>query len=424
MATTLLGNKNVGDIIKIKEKGVLKNYIIVHQGLPASMYDNSCNGTWVLRYDLFRSNEYFDTSGGTHQYGYGDNDYANSDINKYLNDTVLNAIDKKIRDLIKNVKIPYRPGSGTSKNINSGANGLPTKIFLLSGYEVGWTTSTNQYLPVDGACLSYFLGTAETDSKRIAHIENSWEYYYWLRSPHTSADYAVFTVDSDGSLANAIVNSTRGVRPAFILPSDIEVNEDGSVKINTAPKITANKSGDLGTLTNGFDAEYSVNDGDGDAVTVTEKFDNANVRSYVATPDQTEAYSLHGREWLKTANGEHTFTISASDGEDTTEHSITFTRKQTSLFVMPETPFTADDNIMACRLKVEGSIPTDAVCKYEVTNNALDSSPTWEDCTEETKARRGHFFKSQGSAFNFRVSIKRGNSGKGGNITEITGGYE
>nr|CRY96734.1 hypothetical protein [uncultured prokaryote] len=42
---------------------------------------------------------------------------------------------------------------------------------------------------------------------------------------------------------------------------------------------------------------------------------------------------------------------------------------------------TADAPISICAITVAGSIPADAEYTVEVTNNANDSSPVWEDCT-------------------------------------------
>ncbi|MDE7231187.1 MAG: hypothetical protein K2N56_11965 [Oscillospiraceae bacterium] len=88
----------------------------------------------------------------------------------------------------------------------------------------------------------------------------------------------------------------------------------------------------------------------------------------------------------------------------------------------------ADDIIRACSLKAEGSFPADAVCKYEVTNNALDDEPVWEDCTTKVKAGLPYLFQNKtaenGAAFNFRVSVKRGASNAGGYITKVSGGFE
>lgn len=42
MANVRLGAKAVGSIVKIKVNGAAKDFIIVHQGKPSSVYDDSC----------------------------------------------------------------------------------------------------------------------------------------------------------------------------------------------------------------------------------------------------------------------------------------------------------------------------------------------------------------------------------------------
>ena len=240
----------------------------------------------------------------------------------------------------------------------------------------------------------------------------------------------MFSVRTDGSYYyDYSYNSTVAVRPAFVLPSSLLVGEDGTVSTNTLPTITSDKTGDLGTLTDGFTCNYSVNDADAsDSVNVTLSMDDTTIKTFAATKNKLETYSLTGNEWLKVTNGEHTFTITASDGKDSTTNTITFTRNLTELTVTLSSPFSADDRISACALNVEGSIPADAVCKYEVTNNALDSTPVWEDCTKKSQAGFSYVFTNKsaenGFAFNFRVTISRGASGSGGYISSISGGFE
>ena len=77
------------------------------------------------------------------------NDYANSTIHSYLNSYFLAMFDSNIQNAIKQVKIPYVNGTGGSA-VASGANGLSAKIFLLSGYEVGWTTSDSSEITSRG----------------------------------------------------------------------------------------------------------------------------------------------------------------------------------------------------------------------------------------------------------------------------------
>lgn len=416
-----LGDKAVGSVVKIAENGVATNYIVVHKGKPSSLYDNSCDGVWLLREKTLEKRAWHGTSSSTSK-----NDYENSEIKTWLNSTFLNTIDEKIRAAIKTVKIPYRKGSGTSMTVQSGANGLSCKAFLLSGYEVGFTQSNSEYLPIDGAKLSYF----SDNNSRIGKDSTDTAVLWWLRSPNTNLAAGVFRVRTDGSFSyDNSYSSSVAVRPAFVLPSSLLVGEDGTVSTNTLPTITSDKTGDLGTIDSGFTCNYSVDDADeSDSVSVTLDLDGTQISTFTATKNQQETYTLGGDDWLKITNGEHTFTISASDGKDAATNAITFTRNLTELTVTLAQPFPADDVISVCALNVEGSIPADAVCKYEVSNNALDTEPVWEDCTAKSKAGFSYIFSNKtaenGFAFNFRVTIARGASGAGGYITSISGGFE
>lgn len=71
-------------------------------------------------------------------------------------------------------------------------------MFLLSGYEVGWTTSDNNYFPQDGTRLDYFDNSSGGNSKRVA-IAGTATIAWWLRSPHISNDNYIWYVKSDGS---------------------------------------------------------------------------------------------------------------------------------------------------------------------------------------------------------------------------------
>lgn len=212
----------VGTTIKFNVNGTPTDFIIVNQGIPSdsSLYDSSCDGVWLLMKDLYAKRAW-DSS---------DCDYKNSDIHTYLNGTFLGLLDTEVQSIIKQAKIPYMNGTGESGSVASGSSGLSTKVFLLSGYEVGWTNSNGYGFPVDGACLSYFSGCATTDSKRIAQYEGI-NNYWWLRSPRIPSYINVLYVNKDGSYNNIASTTAAGIRPAFILPSNTltTVNDDGSV---------------------------------------------------------------------------------------------------------------------------------------------------------------------------------------------------
>lgn len=203
----------VGTLIRTNVNGAAKNFIVVHQGLPSSKYDSSCNGTWLLMKDIYESRQWHSRNS---------NSYKASTIHTYLNGTFLNLFDADIKAQFKTVKIPYVNGTGSSA-VASGSSGLSAQIFLLSGYEVGWTQSTNSLFPIDGACLSYFSGTAATDSKRIAYLDGT-ATYWWLRSPGTHDASNAWGVYINGGNGISLCSDSCGVRPAFILPSNALVN--------------------------------------------------------------------------------------------------------------------------------------------------------------------------------------------------------
>lgn len=226
MAYVTLSSKAIGSTIKLKVNGSAKDFIVVHQGKPSSVYDDSCSGTWLLMKDIYENRQWHSSN---------TNDYANSTIHSYLNSTFLNLFESNIKNAIKQVKLPYRKGSGTSTTVTSGSNGLSAKIFLLSATETSFNFSS--YMPSgEGAELAYFKGCADnsSDSKRVAYLNGS-ATFWWLRSPYCFGFGNALYVLSDGDWYSGYCSGSCGVRPALILPSTLLVSDDGTVSTNTAP---------------------------------------------------------------------------------------------------------------------------------------------------------------------------------------------
>ena len=225
MAYVTLSSKAIGSTIKLKVNGSAKDFIVVHQGKPSSVYDDSCNGTWLLMKDIYENRQWHSSN---------TNDYANSTIHSYLNSTFLNLFESNIKNAIKQVKLPYRKGSGTSTTVTSGSNGLSAKIFLLSATETSFSFSS---MPSgEGAELAYFKGCADnsSDSKRAAYLNGS-ATIWWLRSPYCNGFYSALCVVSNGDWGYGYCSDSCGIRPALILPSTLLVSDDGTVSTNTAP---------------------------------------------------------------------------------------------------------------------------------------------------------------------------------------------
>lgn len=425
MANVLLSTKAVGSTVKLKVNGTAKEFIVVHQGKPSSLYDNSCDGTWLLMKDIYENRQWHNSNV---------NNLENSTIHSYLNGTFLNLFESNIRDAIKQVKLPYRKNGGSGGSDQSGANGLLCKIFLLSGYEIGFTTSDNSYFPVDGAKLSYFeAGTGSSAlNKRIAYLNGS-AAIWWLRSPGTGNTSSVWRVRSSGSCNGNGASFSVGIRPALILPSTLLVSDDGTVSTNTPPTITSTSGAsgvNLGSKTAAFSFKYTPNDADGDKLTVTEKLDGVvkKTRTNVTSGTQlTFECASTAAEFQKILNGTHTITIEVSDGKASAAFTATFTKAVHKATITLKTPLAVSGDITAAVMSVVGQIPAGAVYKVEATNNAKDTGPVWQDVTAEAKSGANIVFKNKtavnGAAFNFRITVERGTSA-GGYISGVSGAFQ
>lgn len=406
MATTTLGNKSVGSIVKLKENGVLVDFYVAKHD-----YENGLNGlgrTLVVRKDCYDTRQWHTSNV---------NAYATSAIDTWLNSTYKNLLDADIRGVIGTTKIKYTPGNG-----NTTVGTLERAIFLLSVTELGRSAS---YANTEGTALSI------ASSLQIAYLNGS-AVVQWTRSPLTRSTVNAYCLSTDGNVNDYYCYDTGGSRPAFTLPSTLSVSDDGSVSVNTAPTISGSYATgtNLGTKTAGFNLTYTVADADGDTVTVKEYLDNVLQRTYTATLGATNTFQcVTAANFQTVLNGAHTLKVVANDGKaDSAAYTITFTKKVTKATITLASALPADDIIQVMVMTLTSSIPADANLKVLVTNNANDSSPVWEDATADIKSGVNHVFTNKtaanGFAFNFKLSVERGASDTGGYISNIGGAFE
>ena len=406
MATTTLGNKSVGSIVKLKENGVLVDFYVAKHD-----YENGLNGsgrTLVVRKDCYDTRQWHTSNV---------NAYATSAIDTWLNSTYKNLLDADIRGVIGTTKIKYTPGNG-----NTTVGTLERAIFLLSVTELGRSAS---YANTEGTALSI------ASSLQIAYLNGS-AVVQWTRSPYTGDTGNAYCLGASGGVGYYSCSGTLGSRPAFTLPSTLSVSDDGSVSVNTAPTISGSYATgtNLGTKTAGFNLTYTVADADGDTVTVKEYLDNVLQRTYTATLGATNTFQcVTAANFQTVLNGAHTLKVVANDGKaDSAAYTITFTKKVTKATITLASALPADDIIQVMVMTLTSSIPADANLKVLVTNNANDSSPVWEDATADIKSGVNHAFTNKtaanGFAFNFKLSVERGASDTGGYISNIGGAFE
>lgn len=218
---TQLGSLAVGSSVYFKVNNVRTEWLVVQQGNPStSIYDSSCDGTWLLMKNIYETDRWNNSNS---------NAYASSTMHTYLNGTFRDLLEVGVQGLLKQVKIPYRPGTGISKTVYSGAKGLSTSVFLLSAAEVGLNMSK---MPTgEGTKLSYFWGCGSTgaDPKRVAEFLNGTANSWWLRSPNCYDGFYLVAITADGGSSSLSRAYYSGIRPCIVLPKGTLLDDNNNV---------------------------------------------------------------------------------------------------------------------------------------------------------------------------------------------------
>ena len=204
----------IGSSVYMNVNGVRTEFIVVHSGNPdGSQYDSSCSGIWLLMKDVYEGRVWGST----------DQNYSTSAVHNYLNETFLELLDTDVQGLISEVKIPY----STNTSAAYGSNGVPTRIFLLSGWEIGWDADDMPNTHADGVCLGYFKGI--TDNDRIAYYGgNPVAWFTRTCNPRISGAMWMCSANN-GRPVSQVAGAQSGIRPAMILPSTTKVSTNGDI---------------------------------------------------------------------------------------------------------------------------------------------------------------------------------------------------
>lgn len=333
--------------------------------------------------------------------------------------------------------------SGSYSKVQTGS----ANFFSLSAIELNMATDYYTKGLADGSALSAAART------RVGYIITASDTSFWTRSTDTRSsgyhkedgdnvydyDYYYAVVGASGSSISFSkfdrYKTSLATLPCFTLPETLYIDKDGFPTVNQPPEVTSDvgaSGAKLGEKNAPFTVAYTVTDGDGDPMTITEKVNSVElaVRENVTTGTELTVQCLSEKAlFQQILNGENTLVLEVGDGKTTTEWTATFTKNVTSAVLSLAQPLTADDTITVAALTLEGSFPADMSLSVELTNNARDDAPVWENCTDiqrgESLAFVHHAFTNKtaakGAAFNYKVTITRGASGVGGNITMIGG---
>ena len=286
---------------------------------------------------------------------------------------------------------------------------VPETVRGGSTLEISWGTSTD----ADGNLSGYIL-ERQNNGGSWAQVYKGINRNYTdnITFGWTSVAYRVRAYDSAGAESANTTSPTRTV-----------VN-------NTPPTISGSDS-DLGAKTGAFTQTYTVTDVDsGQTITVVEKIDGAQKRSYTATSGQEYTFNVTADEWVKLSNGSHALTITATDNYGgAVTRTYTFSKNETEIEIILETPLPADAMITKAIMSVTRQIPAGAEFTVEACNNGNDASPTWEDVTQAVNSGSKFFFSNETKTaeswgFNFRIKVKRNGASGDCFISSVGGNFE
>lgn len=203
-----IGTLDVGETVLMDIDGKETEFLIVNQGNPdGSIYDASCDGTWLLAKNILEEKVIEPVS---------DMYYHGSNIHEYLNGDFLGLLDAGLQDTIIQAKIPDRTHDD---DVLEKENGLSVKVFVLSLSELNFGER-----PSVGSTLSYFdkgVSTFQPNEHLIATLDGVAE--NWIVRSYSITGSHYISIDTKGVFGNHDSERTVGIRPAMIVPFETRV---------------------------------------------------------------------------------------------------------------------------------------------------------------------------------------------------------
>lgn len=202
-------------------------------------------------------------------------------------------------------------------------------------------------------------------------------------------------------------------------------------KINRPP-IMSGSDADLGQKKTEFTQSFSFTDVENDKIYCRVYLDGRTVYENLEVVDsKTYSYRIPHEEFIQLRYGKHEIKIEAWDdySVDKKQYRVySFERISNGLEVEVKiNEFTVQPKkIIAVP---HGIFASDAIMKVYACNNYMDTNPTWEDISAESKAARAHAFTNtskSGSKWSIgiKVIVENGQSGVSSVLRGIKGGYE
>lgn len=184
---------------------------IVNKSFPGECNNNEYSKTacgFVMEFEDILELKSINLAGTTN------NDWKNSNLRKYINETIFNFFPQELKNNIINTKVITGSGDVNISNFET-----EDKLYLLSPKEIygneGISDDTARYLTRQ---LDYYreLGVTVSDTKAAIKKYNGNVFSWWLRTPYSFSNNYFYIVNSEGSWSSSdSINNNLGISLAF-----------------------------------------------------------------------------------------------------------------------------------------------------------------------------------------------------------------
>lgn len=202
------------------------------------------------------------------------------------------------------------------------------------------------------------------------------------------------------------------------------------IKTNLPPIISGNDR-DLGDITKDISYTYSVTDPENDEIKVSIMLDDVYIEKDKKVEDgKNYKVEIKGLDFLKIKPGKHTLKILATDSKSPyVVRLINFNRVVNRLIMESAKIIETDAAAKKIYLNPMWFVAAGADGKIEVTNNAFDDKPVWEDCTSVVKVGKNFNFQNKAKTatkwgIKVRMTVNKNNATAISWISTLGGAFE
>ncbi|WP_027624384.1 Ig-like domain-containing protein [Clostridium lundense] len=166
-------------------------------------------------------------------------------------------------------------------------------------------------------------------------------------------------------------------------------------KIYIAPVISG-KNEDIGLKNSSFGVKYTMtcDNPEANTFTVEERLDDLILRKFDVVKNIEYTVAVQDSTFYKLENGQHTITIKVHDKGNIVIRQYTFTKNEKSIQIQLSKVIDIDRQGKSILITPEWNGIDGNEIKVEVTNNAYDLVPTWEEATNAVKSGKEYVFEN------------------------------